>query len=180
MNNRRAHILLSGSAVLLMILACSAGGQESIPPTQTFAAATETQPPEEPTALPIETEDPPQISTPLPPTAEPQRITFEPGAISATVSGMTNTIGWRDDYVIYALEGQQMTVTVDTEVASVALTIIDPLGVPLLTGTRMTPTAQDYSGILFATGDHTIRVQNNSGSAAYTMTISIPPLDADS
>ncbi|HVU14707.1 MAG TPA: hypothetical protein VHD90_25700 [Phototrophicaceae bacterium] len=102
------------------------------------------------------------------------RITFAPGATSATVSGQVdgNTSA---SYVIYALAGQPAQITLTYTGGPVYVTFVSPGGSPLA---RAQAGAQGFSGTLPETGDYSITVSAFSGTplSAFNLTITIAPL----
>lgn len=95
-------------------------------------------------------------SGPVQPTPPPtvQRITFAPGAVSATVSGATP-----QDYVLKALRGQTMYVEVFTNGQPVNVTIAAASGQAL----GVASTAAAWSGTLPGTQDYYFRVRAAGG-----------------
>jgi hypothetical protein len=77
-------------------------------------------------------------------------------------------------YLLYALEGQTMTVTVTPTGGRAALTIASPGGTPLV---RAAMGQTQWSGQLPESGDYTIAVEWLEGSSTtYTLDVDIPPL----
>lgn len=109
----------------------------------------------------------PSGGSPTPTPAAPQRITFQPGATSATIS-MQLTTGQPKSYLIRAGAGQVMTLTFMGPVTSV--------DVQAPGGLILTPTYTDGSTIwqfyLPRSGDNTITIY---GSGSNRMTVEIPP-----
>ncbi len=102
------------------------------------------------------------------------RITFAPGATSATVSGQVdgNTSA---SYVIYALAGQPAQITLSYTGGPVYITFVSPGGSPLA---RAQAGAQGFSGTLPETGDYSITVSAFSGTplSPFNLTVYIAPL----
>jgi hypothetical protein len=99
----------------------------------------------------------------------PERISFAPGAISATLEGNLPAFG-SHSYILGASAGQEMEVNVTPE-GNVRLSIYGVDGTVLMSGmgegssfTGTLPSTQDYILDLFA-GDHAV---------AYTLQVTIP------
>lgn len=103
---------------------------------------------------------------PQPPTPQPstQRITFAPGAVSATVNGVT-----AQNYVLKAMRGQSMYVEVFTNGAPVQASIESAGGQYLGTADQNLP----WSGMLPATQDYYIRVTAPAGGASTSFTLRV-------
>jgi len=101
----------------------------------------------------------------------PSRITFAPQATSAKVSGSTPG-GLVVSYVIYALAGQTMAVSLTAPSGAAALTIYGfEDGQPLL---RSIYNATTWSDTLPVTEDYIIQIVPNAGQVvAYTMTVGV-------
>jgi hypothetical protein len=98
---------------------------------------------------------------PEPPTSEPIRIRFAPGATSATVDGSLPA-GARQDYLVDARAGQQMTVELYAAADNTLLAITGADGTPYKRGsvggpsfTFTLPTSQDYILSVIAEGSGT-------------------------
>lgn len=140
----------------------------TIPPT---AVPPTTVPP---TAAP--TVVPPPTATPPGP-SQPVRLTFAPGAVSATADGTLAAGGDSDIYLIRALAGQIMTVAVNsTSPGALIISVNDMNG-------QLISTDRDNVGVsaaLPATGDYSITIASESAAPqiAYSMTVTIPPVSA--
>jgi murein DD-endopeptidase MepM/ murein hydrolase activator NlpD len=104
--------------------------------------------------------------TPPPPT----RIQFAPGATSATVTG-TVEFPLRDEYLVRALAGQQMTVTISSpgDVANFAVQGVDD-GQPYK---RLESESRTWSSLLPSTQDYLVSVAVPAGASEYTLEIII-------
>lgn len=103
--------------------------------------------------------------------SEPVRIEFATGATSATMEGAV--AAGKQDYLLYALAEQTMTVTVTATGGPVGLTVLTPSAVPLI---RSQLGETTWSGTLPETGDYTISVVLlGADSAHYTLEVVIPP-----
>ncbi|MGE5263217.1 MAG: hypothetical protein ACM3S0_07525 [Acidobacteriota bacterium] len=113
---------------------------------------------------------PPLAATAVPST--PKRITFQPGATSATVQGTTATPG-HDRFVLRALAGQTMTVKVSSTPGDVIVIIYGADGNVLISDHAG---ATSWTGQLPTTQDYMIDTRS-IGSAAvnFTLTVTIPP-----
>ena len=100
----------------------------------------------------------------------PQRISFAPGATSATVPGDV-AAHVSDDYILSAQAGQTMTVNIDSPNSSVLLTVVGADGIPLTNGNMSGATS--WTGELPATQDYTLRAIGTLEPASYTLTITI-------
>ncbi|MFZ1399524.1 MAG: hypothetical protein WAS33_21635, partial [Candidatus Promineifilaceae bacterium] len=100
----------------------------------------------------------------------PQRISFTPGAISATVQGDV-AAHVSDDYILSAAAGQTMTVVIDSPNSNVLLTIVGADGIPLTNG--LMSGATSWQGELPTTQDYTIRAIGTLEPAAYSLTVTI-------
>jgi hypothetical protein len=103
----------------------------------------------------------------------PQRISFAPGGTSASVQGTTATPGL-DRFVIRALGGQKMMVSVSATLGPVILIIYGADGNVLIsdhagatTWSGLLPTTQDYFVDTRSVGDATVD---------FTLQVTIPPL----
>jgi len=106
-------------------------------------------------------------------TSEPEQIVFETGATSATLQGSVAENG-ASTYLLYALEGQTMTVEVTASGGRVGLTIVSPEGSPLV---RSLMGETRWSDPLRESGEYTIMVVwLEGGPSTYTLKITIPPL----
>ncbi|MCC6602638.1 MAG: hypothetical protein IT327_05480 [Anaerolineae bacterium] len=100
----------------------------------------------------------------------PQRISFAPGATSATVQGDV-AAHVSDDYILSAQAGQTMTVNIDSPNSNVLLTIVGADGIPLTNGNMSGATS--WQGQLPATQDYTLRAIGTLEPASYTLTVTI-------
>lgn len=110
--------------------------------------------------------------TPLPtplPTDTTQRIQFAPGAISAVVSGRIDGFQIRN-YLLRALAGQTMIVSVASPAGDAYLTVVSPGGSPLA---RAQAGAQSFNGALPETGDYRLSVLSPSGTAHTNFVLSV-------
>ncbi len=101
----------------------------------------------------------------------PQRIQFASGATSATVTGRV-AAGGADLYVLRALAGQTMDVTVLTPGSDLFLEIYGKDGTPLK---RAAVGGPSWTGILPATQDYFIKLISGGSPADYTLVVDIPP-----
>jgi hypothetical protein len=113
---------------------------------------------------------------PLQPTAPPQpaakRITFAPGAISATVNGTTSTVG-ADRWILAAQAGQTLNVNLIVPPGGrAALVIYGADGTVLISDHA---SAMQWSGALPKTQDYHIDVKPETGAVSYTLQVTIPP-----
>ena len=105
--------------------------------------------------------------------AEPIRIEFEPGATSATLYGglAANSI---DEYVLYALEGQTMTVTITSPGDQVYLSMYGLSdGIPIV---RAAFEDNHWSGVLAMSQDYSIKAVAYVAVPSYQLEIEILPL----
>lgn len=110
----------------------------------------------------------------LTPDATADRIQFETGGISATVSAELAP-GGSQLYVLFALEGQTMSVKLDFAAGDAILVIWGEDGQPLLTDHAE---VSSYEVVLPASQDYFILVKAHpEDGAGYTMTVTIPPPD---
>ena len=106
--------------------------------------------------------------------AGPSRIEFAPGATTATVFGglAANSI---DEYVLYALEGQSMTVTISSPGDQVYLSIVGLSdGFPLV---RAASDATSWTGVLPGSQDYSIKAVAGVAVPSYQLEVFISPLD---
>src|SRR5262249_2960098 len=102
-----------------------------------------------------------------------KRITFAPGATSATVTGHLEA-SQLDAYVLYALAGQTMTINL-TFTSGQAILIVWAADGDVLMSDHAG--ASSFQGMLPKTQDYNIHVRNRpDGPTDYTMTISISPV----
>lgn len=180
----RQRSVLLGVLVLTIVLGAACFHTPKTPETAKVAApmpALDTEPqPRRISSLPgsamaMEQSDevtiPPQPGPGSEPTAE--RIRFQPGATSAVVQGSL-AAGGVDHYVLGALAGQIMSVTVSSSHGNVILAIWDEDGTVLISDHAGTT---HWSGKLPATEDYYIDAISVGGTAAnYTLQVTIPPL----
>jgi LysM repeat protein len=116
-----------------------------------------------------------ELLVPVPSSPPPTRIQFESGAISATVTG-TVEFPIRDEYLVRALAGQQMTVTLSSpgDVANFAVQGVDD-GQPYK---RLENEDRTWSSLLPLTQDYLLSVAVPAGSSAYTLEVTIVTPDA--
>jgi heat shock protein HslJ len=108
------------------------------------------------------------------PTPIPERINFEAGDTSATVTGSLLASG-SDSYVLRALEGQTMTVELSFTEGKAILAIWAADGTVLMSDHAE---ASPFSGILPSTQDYYILVKGRpDGETDYSMKVVIPPLE---
>ena len=100
----------------------------------------------------------------------PHRIQFAPGAVSATVQGDL-TAYESDDYVLRALDGQTMAVTISSPNNNVLLTIVGADGISLTNG--LMSGASEWRGQLPETQDYIIRALGTDQPADYTLSVLI-------
>jgi len=107
--------------------------------------------------------------TPL--SALPERIQFEPGATSATVEGELDAGGDYDTYVLRAMAGQMMEVSVSSTGAPVAIHVVGENGAQWYTTYGVSPLPIS----LPATQDYVIALvtQIGAGATSYTMEVTI-------
>ena len=107
------------------------------------------------------------------PTALPDRIHFESGSTSATVTGQLRASG-SDQYVLSALAGQTMTVDLSFSEGQAILAIWGADGTVLMSDHAE---ASYFSRILPSTQDYYILVRGRpDGEIVYRVDITIPPL----
>jgi hypothetical protein len=169
MRNRSIVIVLS--CLCLAGIACNAPGSDGptpapiseSTPAPSSSGSTTTPAPAQPTASPV------------PGATEPQRISFEAGATSATVQG-TLDAGGTQSYVLGAVVSQTMTITVSASGGTIGLKVVTPGGLMILDPSQG---QTSWSGPLPETGDYTLSVVLLSGGpATFSITVEIPPGDA--
>lgn len=100
-----------------------------------------------------------------------QRITFAPGATSATVSGSVQGYETRD-YVLKAQAGQQMTVNLRSNSSFMQVAVFSPQGETLSVGTN-------WTGTLPSSGDYLVRVllvraeARRNGAGGFQLTVGV-------
>ncbi len=115
------------------------------------------------------------LTVTIPPAAPPapvaKRITFPAGGITATVQG--TTVNGLDRWVVKALGGQAMTVTVAAPPGQAALVIFGADGTVLISDHAG---AVQWTGTLPSTQDYNIDIKSIGASALnYSLTVTIPP-----
>jgi hypothetical protein len=106
---------------------------------------------------------------PSPPPNEPIRIQFEPGAISASVSGHLFS-GDRQEYLVRAQAGQEMTVELYADSTDTLLAI---RGADSTLYKRGEVGGPFFSFTLPATQDYVVTVVAAGGGATYTMVVTV-------
>ncbi len=102
----------------------------------------------------------------------PKRISFAPGGITATRSGVL-TMGGMDRYVMKINQDQTLNVSAASGNNNVILIIFGKDGTVLLSDHV---DASSWSGIIPATQDYFIDVRAIDGTSAnYTLTVTVPP-----
>jgi hypothetical protein len=115
---------------------------------------------------------PPLAQPTAPPAPAAKRITFAPGGISATVSGVTQAVSV-DHWIIAAQAGQTMTVNLIVPPGGkAALVIYGADGTVLISDHA---SAMNWSGVLPKSQDYRIDVKPETGAVSYTLTVTIPP-----
>jgi len=108
--------------------------------------------------------------------AEPLRIEFDPGATAATMWGGLAANGI-DEYLLYAMEGQTMTVTISSPGDHVNLSIAGLSdGLPLV---RAASDARSWTGVLPASQDYSIKAVAAVAVPSYQLEVIISPLGTD-
>jgi hypothetical protein len=106
------------------------------------------------------------------------RIRFAPGATSATVSSPLERLGpggveMVGGYVVRALAGQTMTVSITSAGGDVLLTIVGADGVPLK---RYVDGSSEWEGVLPTTQDYLLQAISAGGSTQFTLSVEISAL----
>ena len=110
-----------------------------------------------------------------PQVAAPTRIQFDPGATSVTLLGALPA-GGIDEYLLYALGGQTMTVTITSPGDNVYLTIYGLSdGIPLV---RSASDATSWTGVLPASQDYSIKAVSAVAVPSYQLEVYVAPLEA--
>jgi hypothetical protein len=104
-----------------------------------------------------------------PPTNEPIRLQFRPGAISAEVMGSLPNQG-RQDYLLRAVAGQEMTVNVYADRGTALLAITGTDGTPYK---RSSVGGPSFRFTLPATQDYELGVIASSGPVSYRLVVTI-------
>lgn len=186
-NNNRLLVIAVGAFLCFAALACNvpgggtpeSGTAPTDQPTLTATPAEETtdEPiPTEDGAAPTATEVPASATPTIAPTPTPEegRITFEVGAASVKIEGDIAANGI-DEYLLFALEGQTMTVTIRSSNSSVYVAVTGLAdGNPLV---RSAAEQTSWTGTLPASQDYSIKAVSTGEEASYVMTITIPPID---
>ncbi len=105
--------------------------------------------------------------------AQAERVSFAPGATSATVHGELGPNEGRD-YVLTLLEKQRVRVQVTTEPADGAILVIWGADGTVLLSDHAT--ASQWEGTIPSTQDYTIRVLAGPQAIRYTLTVEAEPL----
>ncbi len=171
------YFILLLTILALAALACGMGTPTptlDIHAVETIAAGTltalaPTQSP--PTLMPLPTLTLAPTASPFPTLSPtPIRIQFPAGGISATVSN-TVTFPNRVEYILRAMQGQQMTVSINSAGDAANFSVLGVAdGQPLK---RLENEDRVWTGILPATQDYLISVATPGGSAAFTLTVTI-------
>lgn len=115
-------------------------------------------------------------SAPPPPSGNYERVSFDPGAVSATRNGVINQ-GQATGYILRGLAGQTMTITTSSSAEPLQLTVHAPNGVLLSLNGSNGQVQNNVSTPLSLTGDYTITVtpttQPESPSLNFTITFTI-------
>jgi archaellum component FlaF (FlaF/FlaG flagellin family) len=189
MRNKHILVMIAGIFLCFAALACNVpgggtsesrlapAGQPTLTATPSEETAIEPTPSES-EAIPTATDE--VFASPIPttapePEAEPGRITFETGATSVKVEGTVAANGI-DEYLLFALEGQTMTVTIRSSTGSVYVAVTGLAdGNPLV---RSAAEQTSWTGLLPASQDYSIKAVSTGEEASYMMTITIPPVDS--
>ncbi len=125
-----------------------------------------------PTRTPTPTSPP--TPTPLPPPADGvTRLRVAPGETAVSITEIVGANGI-DRYVVRAVAGQTMAVSVQSPEAIVNIAIVGDDGVPLK---RVENEDRFWSGVLHATQDYFVSVVNpRNVRVQYTLTVSFSPL----
>ncbi|MCI0474615.1 MAG: hypothetical protein L0Y55_00040 [Anaerolineales bacterium] len=114
----------------------------------------------------------PPLAPPTAPAPVAKRITFAPGAISATVNGVTHAVDV-DRWIIAAQAGQTMSANLIVPPGGrAALVIYGADGTVLISDHA---SAMQWSGHLPKTQDYHIDVKPETGAVSYTLQVTIPP-----
>lgn len=107
------------------------------------------------------------------PQSTPRRITFQPGATTATMQGSTATSGM-DRFVLRVLSGQTMTVNITSAQNNVILIIYGADGNVLISDHAGATT---WTGVIPTTQDYFIDTRSvGSNVVPFTLKVTIPPL----
>jgi hypothetical protein len=96
--------------------------------------------------------------------SEPTRVNFSPGSTSASLEGSVIR-GERDEYLLGAQAGQQMTVRISSLEDNAVFQIFEPGGNRPLAGAGEGDDARGWSGELPTSGDYRIVVGATRGNA---------------
>jgi hypothetical protein len=105
-----------------------------------------------------------------PPANQVQRISFAPGAVSATVGGPIAG-GTVQQYVLRAKAGQTMNVTVSSPTGDVALGVQGVTDGVIYQGYQQS--YSDWSGVLPANQDYLLSVYATGGNTSYSMVVTV-------
>ena len=169
-------------AVALLFTSCGEAATPTPPPPTvepTHTAAPPLPPPATATAAPLG--DTPVAPTAPPPTLAPEptappqirRIEFAPGMTWSVVQGSL-AAGGIDEYILRALAGQSMMVTVQSPDNSVVLEIYGVSDGQSLLRSEMRHTS--WQVILLTTQDYSIKAVSIGSATRYTLQVIIPPL----
>lgn len=101
-----------------------------------------------------------------------ERIRFQVGTTGAQVAGRL-TGGQRDSYLLHAIAGQAMQITINNG----SLTVVSPSGQPLVRGEASASFVQSFSQTLPETGDYQVYVSlpADFDTVDYVLSVSITP-----
>ncbi len=102
--------------------------------------------------------------------ANPQRIHFSAGSVTASVSGSTSATA---AYVISVRANQTMSVALNADTNNATLQVLDSALNQLRASAN---SSTSWTGTLPYTGDYNIQVIASGGTANYTLQVTIPPL----
>jgi LysM repeat protein len=111
------------------------------------------------------------IAPPSQPEPASKRITFQAGTFATALPGTLGNNGV-DRYILKALGGQSMTVSVAATQGFVALSVWGADGTVLISDHA---SATNWTGKLPSTQDYLIAVKAEGGGTPYTLQVSIPP-----
>ncbi len=104
--------------------------------------------------------------------SEPKRVDFSRGSTSTILEGSVIR-GERDEYLLGAQAGQQMSVRISSLEDNAVFQIFEPGGNQPLPGAGETDDAQEWSGELPTSGDYIIVVGATRGNATYELEVMI-------
>jgi hypothetical protein len=104
--------------------------------------------------------------------SEPKRVDFSRGSNSAIFEGSVIR-GERDEYLLDAQAGQQMTVRISSLEDNAVFQIFEPGGDRPLPGAGEGDDAREWRGELPTSGDYTIVVGATRGNATYELEVTI-------